>query len=235
MTTFFSQWRKDLVNVLFPDICLACNRVPKTADSYFCTNCLTIMPYTDHFELKDNQVTRHFLGRITIKHGAALLYFHKNGLTQHILHQLKYKGKKDVGVVMGELAADKMKSSVLIGDLDIIIPVPIHPKKERIRGYNQSTVFGKSLANGLNLNFRDDVLIKVKNNPSQTGMSRTERIENVTGGFKVNLSEYVSGKKVLLVDDVITTGATLEACCSELLKAGAKEISIVCIAAANSI
>ncbi len=223
-----------MFKVLFPDLCLACSMRPKSKTTIFCSHCLTSLPLTDHFEVKMNTVKMHLAGRVPLHHGAALLTFRKEGIVQHILHQLKYKNRPVIGKVMGKMAASKLEQSVLFEKPDIVIPVPIHPNKIKKRGYNQSTVFGHSLGKAIHVPCDDTILIKIIENPSQTGKSRTERVDNVAGGFKVVRTSAILNKHILVVDDVITTGATIEACCNILLDAGAGKISVLCIAAAES-
>lgn len=224
----------NVAQVLFPDLCLACNREHRAHHSYFCTGCLSNLPFTDHFEIAQNEVTMHLRGRVMIHHGAALLTFKKENIVQHLLHQLKYKRRHEVGEILGKMAAIKFEQSPLFEMPDLIIPVPIHPKKEKKRGYNQSAVFGQSIGNYLNVICKDDLLIKVKETDSQTGKSRTERVENVADGFKVVSPELLKSKHILLVDDVITTGATTEACSQRLQEVGISALSVLCIAAAQS-
>lgn len=231
---FIRDFFTNMFQVLFPELCLACNQMHKSHQSYFCTSCLMRLPFTDHFEIPQNEVTMHLAGRVKFKHGAALLTFKKENIVQVLLHQLKYKKRKEVGEILGVMAALKFEKSLLFEKPDIIIPVPIHPKKEKIRGYNQSTVFGESLGKQLKVICRDDILIKVKETDSQTGKSRTERVDNVSDGFTLTRPELIKDKHVLLVDDVITTGATTEACSHQLHSAGASNLSILCIAAAKS-
>lgn len=224
----------NLTQTLFPDLCLACNRMDKVHLSHFCISCLTTLPLTDHFEVRSNPVTMHLAGRIALHHGAALLTFKKGSIVQNMLHQFKYKKRNEVGEILGRMAALKFSQSKLFQKPDVIIPVPIHSKKERIRGYNQSAIFGRSVGEYLNVECLDKVLIKVIKNQSQTGKSRTERVINVTGGFEVVRPMDLQNKHILLVDDVITTGATLEACCQCIYGACAETVSILCIAVAES-
>lgn len=208
--------------------------MPKAKSASFCAECLHNMPYTDHFMIKDNVVTNHFKGRIALEHGAAILKFREGSIVQNMLHQLKYKGRREVGEVMGKIGGDKLLDSPLFVTPDVIIPVPIHPRKVIKRGYNQSSIFGQSIGQALKVNFRDDIIIKTKESDSQTGKSRTDRVANVADVFEVKDQKMLAGKHVLIVDDVVTTGATLEACCMMAKDAGAARISILCIAAAES-
>ncbi len=228
------KWYQDLIHVIFPDLCLSCNREPKTADAWFCITCIHQMPYTDHFELKDNEVLKHFKGRIKLAHGAAILRFKEGSIVQNILHQLKYKQRKEIGEVFGKIAAEKLKNSQLFPQPDIIIPVPIHKNKLKKRGYNQSSIFGKSLGDCCNIEFQETILIKNKETESQTGKSRTDRVSNVRDGFTMVYPEKIKLKNVLIVDDVITTGATLEAVCQMVWLAQPASVSVLSIAAAQN-
>lgn len=221
-------------NVLFPDLCQGCSKHPKSKTTIFCSQCLALLPLTDHFDVKFNSVTMHLAGRVPLHHGAALLSFSKKGIVQHVLHQLKYKNKPNIGEVMGKMAANQLLQSSLFEIPDLIIPVPIHPNKIKKRGYNQSAVFGKSLGKFIHIQCDDEILVKIIETQSQTGKSRTARLENVAGGFKVVFPSAILNKHILVVDDVITTGATIEACCNALLNAGAGKISVLCIAAAEN-
>jgi ComF family protein len=232
ISNFFKTLIRDMLHTLFPDLCLACRKLPKTRDAAFCVECLHAMPYSDHFLIKENDVTKHFKGRIDIRHGAALLRFAEGGIVQNMLHSLKYKKRKEVGEILGEIAGTKWAQSSLFTVPDVIIPVPVHPKKQRIRGYNQSTVFGYAVGKAINVRLRDDILIKTKESMSQTGKSRTERVENVREVFNLVKPDDIKNRHVLMVDDVVTTGATLEACCLLLRQNGAGDISILAIAAA---
>lgn len=228
-----STWYKDLVHVLFPDLCLACNKEPKTADAWFCVACIHQMPYTDHFEIADNNVVKHFKGRVKLGHGAAILRFKEGGIAQNMLHQLKYKERKEIGEVFGKIGSEKFANCKYFPTPDIIIPVPIHKNKQLRRGYNQSSIFGKSLGECCNITFSENIILKTKNNESQTGKSRTERVNNVKDGFAVKQPESLKYKNVLIVDDVITTGATLEAIIQLVWQCEPSTVSVLSIAAAE--
>jgi len=233
VNSYLRELSNDLLHVMFPDLCLACRKLPKTRDASFCVDCLHIMPYTDHFFIKENDVTKHFRGRVTLLHGGALLRFREGGIVQNMLHQLKYKKRREIGEVLGEIAGRKFLDSPLFMVPDIIIPVPVHPEKVRRRGYNQSSVFGMAVGQVIGVPLSDHVLIKDKETTSQTGKSRTDRVVNVEEVFVLKRPDEINGRNVLLVDDVVTTGATLEACCLKLKESGAKSLSILTIAAAD--
>jgi len=221
----------DFFHTLFPNLCVACDAVPKVKGSSFCLDCVKELPYTDHFILSNNNVKQHFIGRIPVQHVAALFYFKSDGIVQNMLHKLKYKKNQEVGIVMGELLGKKLLESPHFSKIDIIIPVPIHPKKQLERGYNQSEIIGRSLSKYSQIPMISDAVKKTIHNESQTGKSRVERTENVKTVYQLNPKRNVKGLHLLIVDDVITTGATVEACCMELLKGQPASISIVSIAA----
>ncbi|MCO6464407.1 MAG: ComF family protein [Saprospiraceae bacterium] len=232
--TQISSLFQDLFRSLFPDLCLACNRESRSQDAWFCVQCLHDLPFSDHFKIKDNTVMKHFYGRIPLHHGAALLTFRQGSMVQHMLHRLKYTGNKEIGEILGVLAGQRLSTSTLFLQPDIIIPVPIHYKKQQKRGYNQSSVFGQSVGKTCNIPFHEDVLIKTIANESQTGKTRSERVENVSDVFVCKRPELVHLRHVLIVDDVVTTGATLEACCHKIMSASPASISILTIAATKS-
>lgn len=223
----------DLFHVLFPDLCLCCQRMPKAKQASFCVACLHGMPYTDHFIIRDNEVTNLFRGRIGILFGAALLRFREGNMVQQMLHQLKYKKQREIAEVFGTIAGQKMIDSSLFIRPDLIIPVPIHPEKEKRRGYNQSVIFGNAISRVIDVPCNDKILIKSKKTESQTGKTRAERILNVSDVFVLNHPDQIMGKHILMVDDVVTTGATLEACCIQLKTNGAKAVSILTLSAAS--
>ena len=227
-----STWINDLKNVIFPDICPGCNENVLPAGRIFCTECLLELPFTDHFEVKDNKVTAHFYGRIPIKGGASLVYFSSNGNIQEVMHRFKYKGQKNVGLAFGHIVGEKILLSPHFYNTDAIIPVPLHKDKEYIRGYNQSTVFASGISEMSKIPVYKDVLLKTAKNESQTGKNRLERVHNVSSVYQLRHPEKIKGKNIVLVDDVITTGATLEACCDLLFQAQPSTISIITIACA---
>ncbi len=189
------------------------------------------MPITDFFKLKNNKVEHAFLGRITMEASASLLYFDKDKV-QNMLHQLKYMKKKSVGEYFGEQIAQRILKSDRFNTVDLIVPVPLHPKKEKLRGYNQSWVIAKSIARELNLKAEKDVLLRKSFTQTQTKKDRLERLLNVTNVFEVNKKWEGKLNNVMLVDDVVTTGATAESCLNALKIAGANQLFFVTAACA---
>jgi ComF family protein len=205
-----------------------------TNEIVLCTNCRHEMPLTQYYLDSNNEAVKKFYGKIEIEHASAFLYFNKKGMVQELIHNLKYKGNEEIGTVLGNWYVEDLQNIQLKTPFSAVIPVPLHQKKFRERGYNQVTTFGNALAKGLNIDYDDSILFRKKYSKTQSKknlLGRSEGIENV---FDVNYSEENRNKHFLLVDDVLTTGATLEACSRALLNIPGVKISIVCMAMANS-
>ena len=192
------------------------------------------MPLTKYHLDPKNQAVKKFYGKIDIEYASALLYFNKKGIVQELIHNLKYKGHEEIGTVLGNWYVEDLKDLKLENTFDIVIPVPLHPKKLKERGYNQVTTFGKALANGLNLKYDDTILFRKKYSKTQSKKNLLGRSENIESIFDIHSTKENQNKHFLLIDDVLTTGATLEACSRALRKIPGAKISIVCMAIANS-
>ncbi len=224
------QLLKEVINLFFPDLCVICENQLTYNEAIICTHCRVDLPFTYFCTEPNNIAERAFYGRIPLVAVTALLYFRKKGKAQRLIHQLKYKNQQKIGVITGQFLADEMRNSHRFDDLDGIIIVPMHPKKERKRGYNQVTTFGKTLSSVLKIPFYENILIKKSATTSQTIKSRLQRFQDFEGKFFINDIHFLENKHILLVDDVITTGATLESCALELLKTKNIKISIATIA-----
>ncbi len=221
---------KEVINILFPDLCVVCEKPLSFNEPILCTFCRVDLPFT-YFSAEPNNIAeRAFHGRIRVEAVTSLLFYRKKGKAQRLIHQLKYKNQQKIGILTGQMLADEMKNSARFKNLDGIIIVPMHPKKQRKRGYNQVSTFGKTLATALNLPFLENILIKSTATKSQTIKSRLQRFQDFEGKFYLNNQTSLENKHILLVDDVITTGATLESCCVELFKTKNLKISIATIA-----
>lgn len=220
----------DFLSLFYPEPCLACGNALVSGERFICTYCLYHLPYTGYHTEKENKLVRNFWGRIPLEHGTSCFHFSKGGKVQQLLHQLKYKGQKELGNWIGEKYGAELKLHGLFNDADLLIPVPLHIKKLRQRGYNQSERFAEGLSRSLNIPCRSDMLIRTGSSSTQTSKSRYERYENSTGMFRLKDPQQLCGKHVILVDDVITTGATLEACAGVLHQAGNVKISVLTIA-----
>jgi ComF family protein len=174
-----------------------------------------------------------FDGRLPLVSATSFLFFSKGGGTQQLIHKLKYKGHQEIGIHLGKLFGSQLNDSLLFNTADVIIPVPLHPKKEHKRGYNQSLIISEGMASRMNARVFPDVLFRKTHTTSQTRKTRYERWENVKNTFEIKKGTRLEGKHVILVDDVITTGATLEACGSTLLEIPGIRLSIASLAYAQ--
>lgn len=225
---------KALINLFFPTVCSGCSSFLLSNENVICTVCRHEIPLTNHHLNPENEAYKKFYGRIPVIHTSALFYFHKKGIVQELIHNLKYKGHEEIGSILGTWYAEDLKKMEFVLSVDEIIPVPLHPKKLKERGYNQVTAFGKALSSTLNLDYNDSVLIRKVYSKTQSKKNLLGRTEGIETIFDVSFSEKDHHKHFLLIDDVITTGATLEACSRALLKIPGAKISIVCMAMAQS-
>ncbi len=221
----------DFWGLFYPRICPACDNPLVRNEEFICTSCLMDLPRTNFHKDPENEVAQMFWGRVNVENASAFLYFQKKSKVQHLLHKLKYKGDKDIGRFLGRLAGNELKETPF-EHIDLIIPLPLHPKKQKIRGYNQSEMIAQGIGEVLGKKIETGVLIRKIANTTQTRKHRYERWLNVEEVFEVVNHEKIANKHVLLVDDVVTTGATLEASAGELLKAENTKVSIVTVAKA---
>lgn len=221
---------ENLLNLFFPKSCAGCHSFLLSDEIVICTACRHEIPLTHHHTISNNEAVQKFYGKIPIEFASSLLYFHKKGIVQEMIHKLKYKGHEEIGETLGNWYAEDLKSLHHFASIDMVIPVPLHKKRLRERGYNQVTEFGKSLSKGLEIPYNDAILVRNIYSKTQTLknlLGRTTIVENV---FDVSFSETHHNKHFLLIDDVITTGSTLEACGRALLKIPGAKISIVSMA-----
>ncbi len=224
----------DFISLLYPKLCAACEDVLLRNENVICTSCLFHLPKTNYHKYADNPVSKTFWGRIPIESAASLYYFTKLGAVQNMIHQFKYKGDKKIGVYLGKMYGLELKKSDLFSKIDVIIPVPLHPKKEKKRGFNQSLIFAQGLSDSMQKPIDSISLIRTYASETQTKKTRFKRWENVKEIFSLQNAEHLAGKNILLVDDVITTGATIEACGGLLLGIKGVKLYIVSIAVASS-
>lgn len=217
--------------LLFPALCNACGRHLYRSEKTICTKCLYDLPYTDFQLDAENLVAKQFWGRVSLHSAMAMLYFEKGNKVQNLIHSLKYKGNTEVGETLGRLLGKRLYQN--LAPVDLIIPVPLHPKKQKMRGYNQSDAIAKGVAEIFKTPMDTSCLIRTKATDSQTKKARYTRYENMEEVFAIVNPLTIANKHVLLLDDVITTGATLEACANTLLQQGASKISIAAIAFAH--
>ncbi len=222
----------DFTGIFYPNICLICGENLLKNEQQICLSCLNQIPRTNYHLVNDNPVEKRFWGKVPVYRGTSFFYFHKGSPFQKLLHELKYKGNKEIGEIMGKYAAVDLLESTDFISIDVIIPIPLHPKKFAKRGYNQSEWIGKGLSEILNKPQDLNTLRRVKENTTQTKKNVFERYENTEGIFEITDKEALREKHVLLVDDVLTTGSTLEAAANTLLQIAGVKISVFTLAIA---
>ncbi|MCK5401512.1 MAG: ComF family protein [Flavobacteriaceae bacterium] len=223
---------KNLLNLFFPKVCYACSHLLTDNENHICTTCRHNLPVTDfHFE-NNNTVEKVFYGRIKLEQATALLKFEKKGIVQQLLHNLKYRSHETISKVLGEWLGNELKNVEGYSTIDIVIPVPLHKNKLRKRGYNQVAKFGVEIAKALNAEYIDSVLVKTTATKTQVFKKRISRWNNSNEVFAIKNKVLIKGKHILLVDDIITTGATIESCVNILIKAEDVKISVATMAIA---
>lgn len=222
----------DFIALFYPRCCAACQLSLIKGEEILCTRCLLQLPKTAYHRFVENPVRLRLAGRLPLQFAAAFLKFRKGGLVQSLLHELKYNNRPEIGVAMGHLYGAELIESGMEKDFDLIVPVPLHESRMRKRGYNQSAKFAEGLSEALKIEWEESISLRVSATNTQTKKGRADRWGNVKSAFAVGAAEKVSGKRILLVDDVITTGATLEACGQHLIESGCASLSVACIAEA---
>lgn len=220
----------DLLSLVYPRVCCACGKSLFKHEEAVCNRCFVSLPRSNFHLQPENPVQKLFYGRVAVKFSASFLLFQKRGGVQKMLHALKYRSRPEVGQLLGKWYAQDLKRAGVFTDCELIVPVPLHVNRLRKRGYNQSEWIGKGLAGELNIPLVSDVLTKTLFTETQTFKSREERWQNTLHSFGLADPARISGRHVLLVDDVITTGATTEACIAQLDKAGCASVSVASIA-----
>ena len=228
-----SSYLANFVSLLFPELCAACGESLVAGEQLICMDCRYNLPFTNFHQVADNIVARQFWGKIPVEGAYALYYFNKGGKVQQLMHAFKYKGMHRIGNLLGNIAGGQLIQNNVFNNVDIIVPVPLHTSRLRKRGYNQSACFADGLAQKINAVADNDNLVRVSATETQTHKSRFARFENMREVFAVKYPERLMDKHVLLVDDIITTGSTLEACGEQLLKIEGLKLSVAAIAYAE--
>jgi len=225
------QFVNDLIQFFYPDLCIACNQILTKQEKVICTQCSYHLPRTEFHKDPDNPVSQLFWGRVKIEYASAFFYFSKGSVYQPVIHKLKYNSRADIGLEMGKMYGAELRRTPF-SQTDLIIPVPLHPKKMKIRGYNQSEMIARGLSATLNVPVNTTSLIRGEATQTQTRKSRFDRFRNVEGKFLVTNAAELEGKHIILADDVVTTGSTLEACAIALLQSEGTKVSILTLAVA---
>lgn len=220
----------DIYNLLFPETCPGCSSCLSPNESILCTTCRHQLPVTNYHLICGNPVEKIFYGRVKVESAAAFLPFRKKGIARQLIHHLKYKGREEIGEFLGKWYGSCLRESNLAGKVDMVVPVPLHSKKRRKRGYNQVSAFARCIASALQVVYREDILVKTVNTTTQTYKGKLARWKESDSTFNTTQNIHLPPCHILLVDDVVTTGSTLEHCVRALQKYGNVKVSIVTMA-----
>lgn len=223
-----------VLGLFYPRVCAACGDFLMKDEETVCLKCRYLLPRTGYETFPDNPLSQTFIGRVNFHAVTACFFFSKQGKVQHLIHELKYKGNKDAGVFLGQQLGESIKNAPMFQGIDYLIPVPLHPKRLRKRGYNQSEMIARGIFETTGIPVATQFLIRSVNTATQTRKSKDERYENVKDIFELHHAEELVGKHVLIIDDVLTTGATLESCAHQLEKVPGIIISAATAACAGS-
>jgi len=228
--SFGSSYLASFINLLFPQLCQACSTSLLGTEHLICTACLYNLPYTNFHLQPDNIVARQFWGKVELQSAFAMLYFEKGGKVQQLMHRFKYSNVPAIGNKLGNILAGQLLAGADYLRYDVVIPVPLHKSRLKKRGYNQSAHFAQGLAEKLSITVQEHNLVRKKKTETQTHKSRFARFENMQNVFTVIDPDALKDRHILLVDDIITTGSTLEACALALLEVPGLKLSIAAIA-----
>ncbi|MEZ4804023.1 MAG: ComF family protein [Bacteroidia bacterium] len=226
------QYVQDFLGLFYPNTCLNCECLLYKSEKFICTNCLINLPIIGYFDKDKHPVEHIFHGRIKLFQADAWLYFKKGGISQKLMHELKYNGNYNLGVYLGSKYGQSLKKQECNELPDIVTFVPMHPKKQRVRGYNQSQAIAEGFAKALGVPLHDNLIIKCKNSRTQTRKKKYERWDNSKDSYSLNSNVLDVKMNIGLIDDVVTTGATLEACSTLLKESGFEKTSVfaLCLA-----
>lgn len=214
------------LHLLFPHVCEGCGTDVISPDQFLCLQCHASLPKTEFHLYPNNPVEKIFWGRLPLVNATAQYYFSKRSAMQHLMHQLKYRGNKELGLYLGRLIGQALKETNRFAAVDALVPLPLHPSKEKKRGYNQATVLCEGIKEVFDKPILKDAVTRTTHTESQTKKNRVQRWQNMEGRFEVVNEDALKDKHLLLVDDVVTTGATLEACGAELLDVPGVRLSV---------
>lgn len=229
-TNQFSKIVNDINTVLLPTVCFGCNAHLNRGEQHLCTVCRNHLPITDYTFNEENPIDRIFYGRIRIKKASSFLFFTENSIVQRLIHHLKYRKQEQIGTFLGDWYGQILKENRFLDKIDLVIPVPLHKKKLKKRGYNQVAAFAKRLAHYLEAEYRDEILIKTANTKTQTAKGRIGRWHDNRALYTLSDSSQLKNRNILLVDDVITSGATMELCAKAMQEATGTTIYIASMA-----
>lgn len=226
----FGLFMKGFAGLLYPALCSACGTTLHHGEKFLCLCCRVRLPKTGFESFKDNQLCQIFWGRLRLETGTALYYFDKGDMVQKLIHRFKYKCDKELGIHMGHELGKCLHKARFYKGVELVLPVPLHPRKEKKRGFNQSALIAEGVARAMKVTHSPGLMIRLHETSTQTRKSRYHRWENVSGTFATPRPQCLENKGVLLVDDVLTTGSTIEACGQQLLKIKGLRLWVACLA-----
>ncbi len=227
------EWWQAFFDLLFPRCCVVCGRPLGKGEEGICTSCNIALPRTGYHLLEDNPVEQLFWGKVSLQRATSFFYYRKGSPSRRILHQLKYGGQKTLAQSMGRYMAAELVASGFFEGVEVLIPVPLHLRKEKRRGYNQSEWIARGIGQVTGIPLDRSSVVRKKYTETQTRKTAYERWENVAGVFALSCPEHFVGKHILLIDDVLTTGATIVACASALQEVAGIRISVLTLAVAE--
>jgi len=223
---------QNLLSFFYPRICPTCKNAMQWHEKLICLSCEFHLPETEYHQQTNNPLHQIFLGRVKIEGVASLFFYRKGGGVQQLLYALKYKGKKEIGIHFGEYYGKLLKESEQFSEINVIIPVPLHPKKLRKRGYNQSEAIAEGLSRGMEIPYLAQAVVRQRFTETQTKKSRINRWENVKDVFEVINPAALENRNILICDDVLTSGATIEAVAQKIISVKGTKIWVVTLASA---
>ena len=227
-----SSWR-NILQLFYPKICAGCKESLLPGEKLICVNCLLDLPFADIHNVENNAVEERLAGKVPFDTATSLCYFQKASTIQSLIHELKYQDNGEVGIYLGEMLGSGLENSKRIKNIDFVIPVPLHPHKLKSRGYNQSDFIAEGICASLNAEPMLDNLVRKTNTQTQTKMSIYDRWQNVSTIFSCNKPAQFENKHLLIVDDVITSGSTIEGCINALKDIPGITISVAVLACAE--
>lgn len=227
MIAGISKITRSVVHLFYPQLCEACNKPLLQQENILCIGCEDQLSFNRHHSVENNETMLRLAGRFPFRQAISLAYFNEESIMQHLLHRLKYKERQSIGLFLGKKLGAAIRP--LAWTLDAVVPVPLHKKKQAKRGFNQSELIAEGISEVLEIPVLEQVIERIKNTATQTDKSRQERIDNVKDAFKLKDEKSLFDKHVLLIDDVLTTGATIEACANELLKIRGVKVSVATV------
>jgi ComF family protein len=219
-----------LIHLFYPRLCEGCGKPLIATENVLCLQCSLLLPRTEYHGISGNETELKFAGRFPFQHATSLAYFTKDGLLQELLHGLKYRNKKEIGKYLGNELGKELLHTDWIKSIDVITPVPLHFKKQGQRGYYQAAVIAHAISEITQVPYDGDIIVRARDTQTQTRKTREERVDNMNDAFSIGIGKDIKGKQVLIIDDVLTTGATLEACAKTILKVPGTTVSMATIA-----